>query len=439
MQSLLASALALLTSAMCCAASAEDGWVTVSRDGKREVQVDRAGIVQSDAGTRVAWARMVLSPVEADAAGYTTVLALNRYDCLNRGFATIRRRYLDDRNVVLREEEVLDQSSRPVARGGVDDRLWREICRPPSTGDLVRLAEEAERVAAALAPKPAATAPESAPAALPEGPARLPSARQPTTVVPPAPAATTPRRAAAPAATQAASPNPLAPRHPSVSWTYEGITGPELWGRLRPDWAVCSTGRRQSPIDLRSGVAVDLEPVVFDYRPSYFRVIDTGQLLRIQVGEGLGVRIRGERYELVFIELHRPGEPHIEGRAFDASVELHHRAPDGRIAVVSVLLEAGSDPHPVLQTWLGSLPLERGGQYEPRFAMDLAPLVPGRPDHFLYSGSLTMPPCTEGVTRVVMKEPLRMSWEQLGVLARLHPPNARPLQIPYERLVLESR
>lgn len=425
--------LAVIALALPLAVPAEDGWVTVSRDGKREVQVDRAGIVQSDAGTRVAWARMVLSPAEAAEAGYTTVLALNRYDCLNRGFATIRRRYLDDRNVVLREDEVGDQSSRPVARGGVDDRLWREICRPPSTGDLVRLAEEAERVAAALAAKPA---PEPAAAPVPEPAARLPSARQPPAVVPPTP----PSSRGAPAAKpEQAAAKPYAPRHPGIAWSYEGITGPELWGKLRPDWALCSTGRRQSPIDLRFGMAVDLEPVLFDYRPTYFRVIDTGQLLRIQVGEGLGVRIRGERYELVFIELHRPGEPHIEGRAFDASVELHHRAADGRIAVVSVLFEAGPEPHPVLQTWFGSLPLERGGQYEPRFAMDLAPLVPRQTGYFLYSGSLTMPPCTEGVTRVVMKEPLRMSWEQLGVLARLHPPNARPLQIPYERLVLESR
>lgn len=217
------------------------------------------------------------------------------------------------------------------------------------------------------------------------------------------------------------------------------MTGPELWGRLRPDWELCARGERQSPTPLDAAMQVALEPLEFDYRESFFRVMDAGQLLRIQVGEGLAARIRGERYELTHIDLHRPGESHVDGRSFDLSAELHHRAADGRMAVVSVQFQAGTRPHPVLQSWLGSLPLERGGQYAPDFAVDVQALIPPERGYILYSGSLSVPPCTEGVTRVVMKAPLEMSWEQLGVLARLHPPNARPLQPLKGRIVLESR
>jgi carbonic anhydrase len=246
---------------------------------------------------------------------------------------------------------------------------------------------------------------------------------------------------------EAAPPRPTAPpvkpapvpKHPLPDWSYDETNGPPMWGKLRPDWAACATGRRQSPIDLQSGLVVNLEPVEFDYRPTFFRVVDTGRLLRIQTGEGLGARIRGERYELIYIELHRPGEARVDGVIHDLSVDLHHRAADGRLAVVSVQFRVGTTPNPVLNTWLSSLPLERGGQYAPEFGVDLRPLLPADPAHFLYVGSLTSPPCTEGVLRVVMKQPMDVSWEQLGVIAQLHPPSARPLQDGFDRRVLESR
>lgn len=406
------------------ALAADDDWATVSRDGSREIQIDRGSVVQSDAGTRLAWARLVLAPPEAANAGYKAVMALNRYDCLNRGFATIRRRYVDQRSVVVREDEVRDQVMRPVARGGVDDRLWREICRPPTTGDLTSLADEAERLAAALDSLPSsATASPARPTerTAPAGPAALPRAE---TSPPPRPTAPKPS---------------LTSRHPLPDWSFEEPTGPLMWGRLRPDWSACASGRRQSPIDLQSGLVVKLEPVEFDYRPTFFRVVDTGRLLRIQTGEGLGARIRGERFELIYIEVHRPGEARVDGVIHDLSVDLHHRAADGRLAVVSIQFRVGTTPNPVINTWLSSLPLERGGQYAPEFGVDLRPLLPADPAHFLYVGSLTSPPCTEGVLRVVMKQPMDVSWEQLGVIARLHPPSARPLQDGFDRRVLESR
>lgn len=429
MHSCLGRTLAAFALSLPLTALAVDDWVTVSRDGGREIQIDRGSVILSDAGTKVAWARLMLSPEEAARAGYAAVMALNRYDCLNRGFVTIRRRYVDERSVVVREDEVRDQTMRPVSRGGVDDRLWREICRPPSTGDLTSLADEAERLAAALQSLPTTT-PSSA-----EPPNRV--ATPPAPAVGPAPL---PRAEAAPPrpTPPPVKPAPV-PKHPLPDWSYDETNGPPMWGKLRPDWAACATGRRQSPIDLQSGLVVNLEPVEFDYRPTFFRVVDTGRLLRIQTGEGLGARIRGERYELIYIELHRPGEARVDGVIHDLSVDLHHRAADGRLAVVSVQFRVGTTPNPVLNTWLSSLPLERGGQYAPEFGVDLRPLLPADPAHFLYVGSLTSPPCTEGVLRVVMKQPMEVSWEQLGVIAQLHPPSARPLQDGFDRRVLESR
>jgi carbonic anhydrase len=223
------------------------------------------------------------------------------------------------------------------------------------------------------------------------------------------------------------------------AWSYDGATGPEHWGALRPEWALCSEGRRQSPIDLRDGIAVELEALRFDYRETRFRITDTGQTLQVDVGPGLGVEIRGERYELEHVQFHRPSVERIGGQASEMTVHFHHRAADGRLAIIAVLLERGEAAHPLMQTLWNSLPLERGGHYLPAATIDLATLLPASPDHYLYLGSLVTPPCTEGVLWAVMKEPVRVSEEQLAIFARLYPRNGRPIQPRHGRLVLESR
>ncbi len=142
----LSRGLAWIVAVVAGGAAAQDGWVTVMQDRNRQVQIDRSSIIPSDGGTRVAWARIVLTSAEASAAGYAIVQAMNRYDCANRSITTVRRRYLDPRNIVLREERPVEPSPVRVASQSVDERLWREVCRPPSVADLERIADEAGRI-----------------------------------------------------------------------------------------------------------------------------------------------------------------------------------------------------------------------------------------------------------------------------------------------------
>ncbi|KON81136.1 hypothetical protein PA01_05490 [Azoarcus sp. PA01] len=99
-------------------------WEVVVRDRERQVEVDRSSVMASDAGSKVAWGRIVLSPERSAAEGYAVVKALNRFDCHNRSFQTVKRVYLDARQFVLREEAVLDQRPISAARNSVDERLW---------------------------------------------------------------------------------------------------------------------------------------------------------------------------------------------------------------------------------------------------------------------------------------------------------------------------
>jgi carbonic anhydrase len=119
-------------------------WQTVASDKKRTIELDRASILQSDPGTKVAWGRIVLSESEAAAAGYMTVKALNRYDCRNQTFATIKRVYLDADSTVVKDEKVKVEKDMPIAIGSVDEKLWRDVCKP---ADISQLAKNASRAA----------------------------------------------------------------------------------------------------------------------------------------------------------------------------------------------------------------------------------------------------------------------------------------------------
>ncbi len=227
--------------------------------------------------------------------------------------------------------------------------------------------------------------------------------------------------------------NSLLPAH----WDYAGAGGPDAWGRMQPEYSKCATGTRQSPIDIRGGIAVDLEPIRFDYRPSGFSVIDNGHTVQVNVEPGNSITVTGRRYELVQFHFHRPSEERINGRQFDMVAHLVHKDPDGRLAVVAVLLDRGS-AQPLVQAVWNNLPLEKGDEVRAGTQIDLAKLLPEDRRYYTYMGSLTTPPCSEGVLWMVMKQPVPISSEQVSIFSRLYPMNARPIQQADGRLIKES-
>ena len=241
------------------------------------------------------------------------------------------------------------------------------------------------------------------------------------------------RRKEAPPPVRVAPPvNPF----PGNRWSYEGETGPANWGR-NPAWAQCAAGTRQSPIDLRDGMKVDLEQIAFDYKPSSFNVTDNGHTVQVNVGSGNYITLQNRTFELVQFHFHRPSEERINGKSFEMVVHLEHKDADGKLAVVSVLLERGK-AQPMVQTVWNNLPLEKHDTVAPSIVLNPADVLPSRRDYFTYMGSLTKPPCSEGVLWLVMKEPVQASPAQMALFARLYPFNARPVQPNSGRVVKES-
>jgi carbonic anhydrase len=232
----------------------------------------------------------------------------------------------------------------------------------------------------------------------------------------------------------AAKPRP--PAH--IHWAYGGEGAPEHWGELRPDFRLCSIGTRQSPVDIRDGIRVDLEPIKFDYRPSGFAVLDNGHTVQVNIEPGNMLEVMGRRYELLQFHFHRPSEERINGRQFDMSAHLVHKDAEGRLAVLAVLLERGID-QPLVQAVWNNLPLEKMEPLKAQGLLDPGQLLPEDRGYYTYMGSLTTPPCSEGVLWMVMRQPVQLSGQQIEVFARLYPMNARPVQPGSGRLIKQSR
>jgi carbonic anhydrase len=206
-------------------------------------------------------------------------------------------------------------------------------------------------------------------------------------------------------------------------WSYQGEGGPDQWGQMKPEFSMCSSGKRQSPIDIRDGINVQLDPVQFDYKPTNFRVIDNGHTVQVNLSPGNSIEVMGRRFELLQFHFHRPSEERINGRQFDM--------------VAHLVLDRGS-VQPIVQTIWNNLPLEKGEELPAKAMIDLNSLLPADRGYFTYMGSLTTPPCSEGVLWMVMKNPVSISPEQIGIFTRLYPMNARPIQAASGRLIKGS-
>jgi carbonic anhydrase len=244
--------------------------------------------------------------------------------------------------------------------------------------------------------------------------------------------------AARPAAPPPPTPAPATPITLAAEWAYQGDGAPAAWSRLKPEYKLCGNGQRQSPIDIRGGLAVDLEPVVFAWGDSRFGVIDSGRTVQANFAPGSHVEIGGRRFELLHLHFNRPSEHRIDGRQFEMSAHLVHRDAQGNLAIVALLFDRGP-ANAVVQTVWNNLPLEQGQEVPARAALPLQDLLPDDRRYFTYMGSLTTPPCTEGVRWVVMRQPVTLSAEQIELFARIYPMNARPVQQMAGRRILQSQ
>jgi len=224
----------------------------------------------------------------------------------------------------------------------------------------------------------------------------------------------------------APSPEPSEPL-----FTYSGANGPEAWASLSPEYTTCADGSAQSPIDLADADEVDLADVVFDYRAGDVELVDTGHTIQANEPAGSSIMVDGERYALAQFHFHEPSEHTIAGEQFAGELHLVHRDDRGRLAVVAVLLRQGADSA-ALAPVFAALPPEPGATAQ-LADFDPSRVLPQQRTTYRYDGSLTTPPCTEGVGWFVLDTPIDVSAAQLAAFSGIIEPNNRPLQARGDR------
>lgn len=197
-------------------------------------------------------------------------------------------------------------------------------------------------------------------------------------------------------------------------WGYQGDTGPAHWGDLAPEFHTCKTGKSQTPIDIVGAVDVDLPPINFNYVNTTLALVNNGHTIKANYGEGSSIAVDGKTYQLLQFHFHSLSENKVEGEYFPLEAHLVHQAADGSLAVVAVLFEEG-DANPLLERLWGYTPVKVGSTTTVATAsINVSDLLPESADYYSFTGSLTTPPCTEGVKWMVLQNPVSIAPAQIA-------------------------
>lgn len=220
----------------------------------------------------------------------------------------------------------------------------------------------------------------------------------------------------------------LDPAEPN--WSYDGQTGPDHWGDLDEDWHTCGDGMAQSPINIISSDAVqqDLPDIVFDYQDATGTVINNGHTIQVDYPAGSSITIDGTQYNLLQFHFHASSEHQIDGSYSPMEMHLvHQNQVTGALAVVGLMIEAGAENSDLAEIF-SNLPEHEGASYEVNSNINLTGVLPADLRTYRYGGSLTTPPCSEGVHWNLIAAPIEFSAAQINAFTALYNHNFRPIQ-----------
>ncbi len=220
----------------------------------------------------------------------------------------------------------------------------------------------------------------------------------------------------------------------AAMWTYQGAQGPESWGSINDIYRACSRGHKQSPINIEDAmVQTDLKPLKFYYTQVIVNTLNDSHALVVKFEGGNYLVFRGERFDLMQIIWHQPSEHKVNGSSFDMEMELVHQNEEHKQLILSLFMQEGSVNNELAKIW-HHLPKEAGSEGAAA-NFDVTRLLPRESNYYYYEGSLTRPPCSEGVMRLLMVQPVRISSAQVDSFLQLFKRNIRPLQARNHRKV----
>jgi carbonic anhydrase len=214
-------------------------------------------------------------------------------------------------------------------------------------------------------------------------------------------------------------------------WGYEGKSA--AWGKLDPAWKLCIDGKEQSPIDILPH-ASKATAIAFHYKPTAATVVDNGHTLQVNLAAGSSIEIDGRVFDLLQFHFHTPSEHTIAGEHYPLEVHLVHQGPTGKLAVIGVLYDIGAESKPLAALW-PPWPRKAGVADKLAKPFDPTSLLPETRTVYRYTGSLTTPPCSEGVLWNVMRRTPSDGRRHLEAFAEKFQRNAREVQSRNDRSV----
>lgn len=220
------------------------------------------------------------------------------------------------------------------------------------------------------------------------------------------------------------------------AWSYQGADGPAHWGTLAPGYATCEMGKNQSPVDIRSTISAALPRLRVKYPHAAKTIVNNGHSIQADFAPGNVLTLDGTQFQMQQVHFHAPSEHRIKGKAYPLEAHFVHADKHGNLAVIAVLFQLGSANPGITRLW-AQMPAEPGQPVALKSTVRPSALMPVSLHYYRYNGSLTTPPCTEGVRWLVLSKPISVSQAQVDAFKKaMHQPTDRPVQPLNGRVVL---
>ncbi|MBF0515602.1 MAG: carbonic anhydrase family protein [Nitrospirae bacterium] len=223
-------------------------------------------------------------------------------------------------------------------------------------------------------------------------------------------------------------------------WSYEGDTGPDKWGDMSAEQGVCKTGKAQSPVDIKTTKQANKKTAYkVSYKASPLKIINNGHTIQVNYEPGSTITIDGKTYQLLQFHFHDPSEHTVLGKSYPMELHLVHKNDKGELAVLGVFMKEGKENATIKTLW-DNLPDKVNEEKSvPAVSVNASTLLPKMNNLVVYRGSLTTPPCSEGVSWNVVKTPIEVSKAQIDKFISVSGKNARPVQPLNDRQLQETK
>lgn len=215
-------------------------------------------------------------------------------------------------------------------------------------------------------------------------------------------------------------------------WGYGKNNGPHTWAK---DFKLCGKGERQSPIDIKNAEKAKLKNIKMNYEGKITKLHFTGHNLEFEVSGKNELFIDNKLYELKQFHFHTPSENLIRGKRFPLEAHFVNASEDGSLAVIAIFFEKGSK-NEIFEELFKKLP-KKGQSLTLDTSLSPSSLFPKNKKYYEFQGSLTTPPCSEGVSWIVLKNTQKSSKASLAKLHKAMGNNNRPVQPINKRKIYE--